>query len=292
MPSAVTPHRSQPFFPANPLQDHQNPASNQGAFRQQNGVDRTARLHSPDNSMLSGAKPQAHDSLNPRQPPIQERSATTEAPEFKGPQLHDVVDHATLGQGERALKAAQTAYTHHAQLSVGVQSTKALKLFVATCSDPSYQTTPDLIQALKSIKLPAGIHTNLSVTIQDTTRDNQPTVSLIPPDENNLCMLDHQQILNKYILAARAMEQWTNKNGGEAALERALQEVNQTLAALKQIREHIDKQFNEKTGLPGECMLEVRYQRTVDEGVTICETVEDDILEHGVEGLIPPMPQA
>lgn len=204
---------------------------------------------------------------DPGQPPANQPAPDADLRNMEFPQLSQ--------EGNKRLQQAKDAYKNYAEINIAQQARQALQSFVDTCAVHK-SSRPDMIAALKAIRLPSSAPTDLSVNIKFP---DVPSVSLIPPDEDQLKRATNDQITKWYEMALQAMDNWSQQNAQSAdALAAAKRVLDDAVAALKAIREAIDKKAREMTNQPGNSQLEVDYQRFVDEGVTIkCDSYESQI---------------
>lgn len=227
----------------------------------------------------SSSGPQTSRGSSPGGSPINSRRASVSDPGLSQPAPDaDLgnMDYQQLSQeGDKRLQQAKDAYRNYAEINIAQQARQALQSFVDTCVAHE-GSRPDMIGALKAIRLPSSAPTDLSVNIKFP---DVPSVSLIPPDEDQLNRATNEEIIKWYRLALQAMDNWSQQHAQSAdALAAAKRVLDDAVAALKAIREAIDKKAREITNRPANSQLEVEYQRYVDEGVTIkCDSVDSQI---------------
>ncbi|WP_067583512.1 hypothetical protein [Endozoicomonas ascidiicola] len=262
------------------------------------------RAKALDGSAVTPKLPKENQ-LPQRQPQsIQTRDAQQKTPESgsvvnKGtPPIgqDNKVDQNLLAHGEKTLQNAQDAFTAHAQLTVCKDAIESLEMYVAICKQP-YTNTAALLEALQKIDLPPNAKkTKLNVNLQEgvDTSKHLPSISLIPMDKANLEKLSCKEVLEKYTLAVRGMQQWQQENRNLGSLDEALNRLNSSLQALKDIQKMINDQHrkNNPADGPPVSQLELRYHQHTEKRVSINGQVDNSVLEAGSEdiGQKPPQP--
>lgn len=234
--------------------------------------------HSPFNGRINGAEPVINTS-GLRQPEP-DRPGVTDS------QLDNMNFNELQQEGSKRLASATEAYTNYAKMNIAQQARQALDVFIQTCATHSDGNVAELVSALKAIALPAGMPTDLSVTIQ---YPGQEAFSLILPSKEYLSKAANTGEITKwYNLANQAMGRWSDENiQGADALAIAKQKLDDVVASLKAVREATDRRMKEMTGQPGNSQLEVKYQEHVDRGVSIHFEAKDDLIGYQFGGRLP-----